>query len=446
MKLRLETVSITNVKGIEHLEFPVASLTLFTGGNAEGKSSALDACRSVIDGKFSHDPGLIRHGADKAEVIFTLSNGTAIRRLITQKNSMLTIRTKNGAKVKREAEYVAQLASGFAFDPLKFLAMKPKEQAAELMKVMPIVFQPEELIGITNQIQPISLEALNGIREGMYEDRTKYNVLARELDGSVADLQRSIPPDSGVDWAGTRDNLGGQLRQKRSELEQAESGAKKSLEAATKELERVANDKIRDIREKLANDIQDATAESNKFLRQQTATLQAELEHLTDEHATARQNAEAATMALALRAQLKKAIDKRGDAVQMADDLTARMKRLDAAKLKKLKELPIPGADFKDGELYIDGGPLRHLNDSDRMLVAIQIGKQAVGELGFMVSDYFTEVDEDRIGELAALLPAAGLQLAAAFRIRGEDLKVRPIRTPEDIAELKAAIRESVSE
>ncbi|HUX02319.1 MAG TPA: AAA family ATPase, partial [Phycisphaerae bacterium] len=307
-KATISTVEITNVRGIDYLEFPVASLTLFTGGNAEGKSSALDAFRALFDGPFSHDPSLIRTGTDKATVLATLSNGTTMLRTMTLKRSTLDIRTVDGGKVRREAEFVKQLATGFAFDPLKFLSLKLKEQAQEFMKVMPIMFQPEELAGITAQVQPINLERLNSIRAGMYEDRTKYNVLAKELDGSVADLQKSIPPDSGVDWAGTRDDLGGQLRQKRNELRQAESGAEISLAAATKELERVANDQIRDIREKLAENIQAAAAESNKFLREQTTTLQADLELATTRHATAREKAESATMARALKAQLKKAI------------------------------------------------------------------------------------------------------------------------------------------
>jgi len=443
-KATISTVEITNVRGIDYLEFPVASLTLFTGGNAEGKSSALDAFRALFDGPFSHDPSLIRTGTDKATVLATLSNGTTMLRTMTLKRSTLDIRTVDGGKVRREAEFVKQLATGFAFDPLKFLSLKLKEQAQEFMKVMPIMFQPEELAGITTQVRPINLEALNGIRDGMYEDRAAQNVIAKNLDGSIIELQAAIPADSDENWAAKRDELAGELRDKRTAVADGRSKAQSAIDAGTDVLMEEVGKKIRDIQEQLAADIRVVEIETEKWLTEQTATLQSDIERLTAEHAEAREKAESATMAKALKDQLTKAIDKRGDAVEKSDNFTARMKRLDEVKLEKLKHLPIPGADFTDGELYIDGRPFRQLNGSDQMLVAIQIGKLAGGDLAFMVSDYFTEIDEDRIGELAELLPKAGMQLAAAFRIRGEALTVRPIRTPEDIAALKAAIRESV--
>jgi len=278
----------------------------------------------------------------------------------------------------------------------------------------------------------------------MYEDRAAQNVIAKNLDGSIIELQAAIPADSDENWAAKRDNLNGQLRDRRSQLKTAESEAEKNLSEQIKDMRRIAREKIGEIEARLSKDIRDAEVESHVFLGEVTRSLQNDIESLTAEHAEAREKAESATMAKALKDQLTKAIDKRGDAVEKSDNFTARMKRLDEVKLEKLKHLPIPGADFTDGELYIDGRPFRQLNGSDQMLVAIQIGKLAGGDLAFMVSDYFTEIDEDRIGELAELLPKAGMQLAAAFRIRGEALTVRPIRTPEDIAALKAAIRESV--
>ena len=445
-KVTIDTLEILNVRGIDKLTFPLASLTLFTGGNAEGKSSALDAFRCIFDGKFSHDPSLIRRGEKVATVKAVLSDGTKITRRMTPKKSSLLIRRADDGKVEREAEFVAKLATGFAFDPLAFLAMKKQEQNTEFLRVINPMFQPEELAGITAQVQPIGLERLNSIRAGMYEDRTKENVAAKNLDGEVAGIEKGIPPDSDEDWAAERDRLAGVVASSRQLLINAgnESNTERSNRAGALNAE--ANQKIQAIKDRLRDDLDALEDELVQALDERTTSLRADLELATTQHATAREKAESATMARALKAQLKKAIDKRGDAVEKAENLTKRIKKLDAVKLEKLKTLPIPGTDFVDGEIYIDGGPLRQLNWSDQVLIAIQLAKLAGGDLGFMVSDYFTEVDEDRIWELAELLPKAGLQLAAAFRIRGEDLKVRPIRTPEDIAELKAAIRESVSE
>ena len=91
-KLQVKRIKISNIMGIDNLEFEVGKVTKVSGRNGEGKSSTLNAIRSALKIDKGQAGTLQRAGKDKSEVVLILNDGTLIQRNI-----------KNGtSKVKRE--------------------------------------------------------------------------------------------------------------------------------------------------------------------------------------------------------------------------------------------------------------------------------------------------------------------------------------------------------
>lgn len=199
MSRRLHSVPITNIKGIASLKLEAGAVTVIAGENGVGKTSVLDAVSTVFDG--GHCPDLIRHGADKAEVILTLDDGVTIRKAITAKNSDLEVKTEDGGVAT--ANYVKRLAESFAFDPFGLLEAKPKERAAWLLKNGNITFSADEVnaaVGVPVVRQSIDLERLESIRQGKYSERTEVNRRLRDLQGAISEQKAMLPPAMETDW------------------------------------------------------------------------------------------------------------------------------------------------------------------------------------------------------------------------------------------------------
>jgi DNA repair exonuclease SbcCD ATPase subunit len=72
--MHISKVKITNILGIDELEFQPGQFNAFTGGNGSGKTSALEAIKAALKG--GHDATLLRNGADKGEVVLVLDDGS----------------------------------------------------------------------------------------------------------------------------------------------------------------------------------------------------------------------------------------------------------------------------------------------------------------------------------------------------------------------------------
>ena len=60
--MKIASIHIENVLGIEELDINPGAVTRITGANATGKSSTIEAIKSAVKG--GHDATLIRQGAE----------------------------------------------------------------------------------------------------------------------------------------------------------------------------------------------------------------------------------------------------------------------------------------------------------------------------------------------------------------------------------------------
>lgn len=424
MSRRLKSVQITNIKAIESLTIAAGAVTVIAGENGAGKTSVLDAISSVFEG--GHDPALIRHGADRGEVILALDDGVTIRKRITQKESTLEVRTEDGGIVKAPANYVKRLADSFAFDPIGLLEAKPKDRAAWLLRHGGITFaatEVNEAVGAPVAKTAIDLEKFDSVRLGKYTERTEVNRKLRDLDGAIREQKAMLPPAMETDWVEAQELIETALSAKRAALDAVRQEVQAAEHAQIEAVKAKAQQQIDEIRQRLAEDVQDINRKADALLAAESETINTEIANLSAELAGARAKAEEQQRASGIRSVIERNEKQYKELLSLEGALSRTIAALDKLKLSKLRELPIEGLDIRDGDIYINDTPFDHLNTQAQIYTVIQAANLALGELPLMVLDRAESLDEERFAALAAAVEEAGLQLLAA-RVADGPLKV----------------------
>ena len=91
--MKVALIKIEQILGIEHLEIKPGLLTVISGKNETGKTSVLEAIKSVTTG--GKDGTLLRQGAEKGSVVLVFDDGTEATRKVTQKTDTVSV-TKDG--------------------------------------------------------------------------------------------------------------------------------------------------------------------------------------------------------------------------------------------------------------------------------------------------------------------------------------------------------------
>lgn len=104
---------------------------VLTGGNAQGKSTTLDAIVCALTGKAPADP--IRHGETKARIKLELGE-LIIERTFGKGAPRVSVKSVDGLKYSTPQKLLNGIYDELTIDPFAFANMKPKEQRELLLK------------------------------------------------------------------------------------------------------------------------------------------------------------------------------------------------------------------------------------------------------------------------------------------------------------------------
>jgi len=111
------------------------------GNNAEGKSSLLDAIKTVLGGKEATPVKPVRTGEDYAVIRVELGDGgpdLVVEKQIDEQGERLIVTTAEGAKFTNGQTTVDNLLGRMTFDPLAFSRLNAADQATELRRLVPL--------------------------------------------------------------------------------------------------------------------------------------------------------------------------------------------------------------------------------------------------------------------------------------------------------------------
>lgn len=429
--LKITNISIVNFEQIENLELQPGAVTIISGGNNTGKTSVLNAIRSISD--MSHHPAMVRTNAEKAVVKMTLSDGSTITNTIKRSGMEVVVRNSDGKVLPSPKSLVKELFEGMAYDPMTFLRLPKKERAAYLEKLMPMHVERAEILkrvenrALVSKIETLlpyedyDLTGLAATRKKIYDERAVLNRDSDRLTKTILTLKQSLPDG----WSESSD-INSELK---TALELVEN--RKDAMAALRD--RAADD----ARSKATDVDQWLTAELDKLrveaaerkaivradLETQRNKIDAEHQPLIDEANTAlgklqqraTDESRMASVARDLDHHTKEAQNCSGEIAVMQGLIEA----IDRARAARLKQTPIEGLAVVDGEVIYkkpdeeEPIPYDLHNQQTQMWLALKIAMLGAKRLPIIILDGFESFDASHRAELIEKLSQSDYQVLA---------------------------------
>lgn len=396
--MRVQRLRISQVLGIDELEIEPGNVTVAEGANGAGKSSLIEALRSVVHG--GHDATLVRHGADAGEVVLLLDDGTEIRKRITQAGSTLSVKDAEGKQVRAPQGYVNRLADALSFDPAAFLRADDKRRAELFLEALPIELDESALLeavgGVVevpqSQLRGHPFDVLGAIHKRVYDERTGINRAGKEKRATVEQLSQSLPEKAGVanESAPLEEQKAKLVDQWEARVSSVEKERDASLEALREETQRRI-DEIRIEAEQEAEKIRQGAAERVAALNAEAGPA---IEEVTAAIAAAREREKAAVAAENTRQVVEKMKAEVEALAEQSRALTAALGRLDALKLDLAKQIPMKGVEVRDGQIYKDDIPWPRMNRAEQVKLAIRLAQLRAGDLKLVCVDELECLDD----------------------------------------------------
>lgn len=436
--MKIAHISIKNILGIAELELSPQGFTEISGPNGTGKTSILEAIKSVLE--TGHDATLLRKGAEVGETVLVLDDGTELSKRVTPAGSTSAVK-RDGKKVTRPAEAIKALTDMLSVNPVDFLRAPKKDRVRVLLESMPIeadAARLSALAGVPIKAQPglHALHAIQLVHTDVYDARTGTNRAVKEKTATINQLEAAVPPaPQGVE--GSEEELQAQIDAsndnrldthgkitKKLEGLRADTQAKidairTKLQADIDALRDAATKEVDTVKAALAENEAKADAARKKVDDAATAVLQPLGQQLAiirnDREASGRRKQTLDTIE-ALRVEL-------GVLQEEAARQTKALTDIDAYKAELLSGLPIPGVEVIDGEIYREGVQFDRLNTAQQVDIAVEIAKLRAADLGIVCVDRIECLDAASLEEFRRRALESGLQLFVT-RVADSDFNI----------------------
>lgn len=351
--LKLEADNFKNLKAVEIT--PDGNMVVVGGDNEQGKSSVMDAIWVAIRGRSAAPPKPIRNGEEECRIALDLGDLKVTRTFKAKDGGTYTdsVKVENdaGLRYSKPQEVLDALLGTIGFDPFDFVRMKPAEQAATLLDMVPL---------------SVDLDEMGEADRSDYDNRRDANRDAMQLKAQVDALPKEdIPTDvpdreALVAALGDAANTNSAIERERMTRQQVGRNIDELNNSAASKSQRA--EALREEADALNKDAERIAADATK-----AATDLAALPPIgepVDVDEVRRQLSEAeATLAVIDRGKRRLDLSTRYDAlVAKSDAFTAAMETRNAERNKALSsaKMPIAGLAFSIDER---GKPTVVLND-----------------------------------------------------------------------------------
>lgn len=185
-------IRASNVKSVRVLEITDIGDTLeIRGDTGQGKTTVLESIRAALTGI---DPGMIRNGADSAEIILDLT-GAKVSRVLRagdDKDKVRVTHEPGGSPMARPADFLRALAGTNVFNPLEFALMgggdskglteRLRAQRKMLLEALPATLDKARVVAFIKEHVPDAVADLRDWKTGAID----FGAHALEVSGALA--------------------------------------------------------------------------------------------------------------------------------------------------------------------------------------------------------------------------------------------------------------------
>lgn len=417
--MKILSLNVQNFLRLEALEIvPEGNTIKITGKNDQGKSSALKAIDAALTGAKGAVEQPIHGDALKATIELKLGDGETISAIVTRtyvkrdgKDDLatLTVTTTDGAKYPKPQEFLDKVMGGLSLDPVKFLDMKPEQQAK----------------AVRGLVQGYDFDAAAAQNKQDYEKRTDVNREIKRLEGELAGLPEETEASEIIDVQKLIDKLESvnEIERVRLRLQSDVRDVEGKL-AMAEEHGRRLDEEIDILRRQLA-EAEKAREQANgtiegvkKQLDEARAALNASSEpidtqEIRDQINEAQAHNEAVRAAAAAKTRRDRLESELKTRMAEAKALTDAMADRDAAAATAIREakLPIEGLSFTDDTVLLNGYPFSQASFSKRLMTAVAIAAAHAPNLRLVRIEDGDKLDDESQAALAAFAEKHDLQV-----------------------------------
>lgn len=387
--ITIASLEVSNYKRVTAASItPKNNIIMISGGNGDGKSSALDGMWAALGGgkasKDTTEP--INRGASKAHVIVDIGTMIITRKWTAKGGSKLEVVAKDGTTLTSPQKVLDELVGRYAFDPLAFAQLSPKEQLAALQEIVTL---------------DIDLDEIAAQRQAAFDSRTAVNrevrTLAAQLEGLP--IPETTPPDEEVSSSDilneieTAQDVVQKQRGQREHLEYLHTSAlilKEDIESKQKEL----SEKIKEGKEMRA--LVDALVDPD------IEEMRARLISVEETNKAVRTYKENSRITALLDESEEKALA-----------LTETIQALDDSREDGLKKavFPIGGLSFGDDGVTYNDFPFTQASDAERLKVSFAIAMALNPQLKVIRIRNGNQLDPNSLAIIEELAKANGFQV-----------------------------------
>ena len=342
--MKVQSLHIQNTMRIKVAELDRlnSKMVVLTGKNAQGKSSALNSLFWAIGGpKAVQIDQVVRDGADKAVVTVDLDDYIVTRSQTAGGTMSLKVETKEGQSFKSPQSLLDTIISRSTIDPVAFIGLSPKDQAAKLLEIVKLDVSPQELDAKIKVI---------------FDERTMIGREVKQLEGQLAGLGEieAGVPDEAVSATELVNELGHANQQVASNAE-----LRSKLDLVRHDVESLRHEL------KMAEQwIDENEARIESLVDPDIDAIKAKLADIDGINAKVRAKKEHMTLSDTLAT-------KRG----LQDACTTNINDLEAQKRDALSKakFPVAGLGFGDGCVTFNGIPLSQASSAEQIRVSMAI-------------------------------------------------------------------------
>lgn len=380
--MRIHRIKISNILGVEALEYEAGQFNLIEGANAAGKTSVLEALKAlVVEG--GHDATLLRHGAKQGEVVVVFEQEQEHAELhgrltVTDESTRRQLTSPEHGEVSKVRQVLARLTDAAAANPIAFLTAKPKERIELLLDTIPLRLtheQIQEAVGVSYETtagldldNTHALQIIEELRKRIYDDRTGVTRAAKEKRTTIAEVEPGLGTCSEDPVAAMKDmdvHLDKVEAWRESEITKSDTIRARLVQEAQFAYESA----VAAAQTTRLNAVTAATVAYEKDVAHIQARVIPEREKMLRRRTELEQELRmvgARAMVTAFKTQATELEGK-------AKLLTGALEKIEGLKGTLLKTLPIKGLEVENGEIYYKGVPFPRLNTAQQIKISLAL-------------------------------------------------------------------------
>lgn len=360
--MKIISLQAENVKRLTAVEIrPDGNVVQITGANANGKSSVLDALYWAFAGKSAVQRDPIRTGQERARIVVDTGE-LVVHRTFSRKGdneftTSLRVENADGSKRTSPQELLDKLVGTLSLDPMSFMALSPKEK-----------------FDVAKQfVSGVDFEAIAAANKEDYDARTEVRRKIKALKANADAI--AVPddlPEQPIDEAALLERMAS-AAERNSNIEKE----RMRRQSATKDAN-AALATAEACRKKAAELLAQAEASEKTAaeIAHELATLPAledptEVSYVRSQIDAARKVNEQIKLRderdRILREIAREEFTDEAYTEAMADREKAKQEAIAAAKM------PVPGLDFGDGEVLLNGHPIDQASGAEQIRASIAI-------------------------------------------------------------------------